>query len=127
MSQKDFQGNTLLHIAVINKNAEEIKKILTLNPHLINEVNNVQETALHISAWNKDIEAIELLVKAGAKLENKDSKNRDTFKIIEDLVKGAPDNIQKTEACHLWLMMRQNEFNSIKPELASASTKKRKI
>jgi ankyrin repeat protein len=107
MNQKDFQGNTAIHIAVIVGKTEGIKQAIEENPTLVNELNNVKETALHIAAWNKDTKAIELLVKAGAKLDHQDSKNRDVFTIVKNLLEGSLDTI-KNEQCYLWLEMNKD-------------------
>lgn len=63
----DDKGNTILHLAIINKNIEVVKTILKDSTGLnINFANNMGNTPLHQAALNNDLIMISLLINYGA-------------------------------------------------------------
>ncbi len=71
----DIAGDTLLHIAISNKNNDVILPLINKGIDInIGNKNNL--TPLHIAVINRDIDLIKLLLSKGAKTDIKDSKGK---------------------------------------------------
>ncbi len=74
----DTYGNTPLHLACYNGQGEAVRVLLE-NPDIdINAVNDMGVTALHMAVESANIRITEMLIKAGADIEERDN-NGDTF------------------------------------------------
>jgi ankyrin repeat protein len=69
---RDVEGNTLLHLAVLESRAELAGHLVSLNRDLLEAKNGEGNTALHLAVLNSDVELIDPLLKLGADLEVKD-------------------------------------------------------
>jgi len=63
----DNEGNTLLHIAVINKDIDSVKKLLKEDLN-INHRNNRGQTPLHLATINNSLNIVEVLIHNNAKI-----------------------------------------------------------
>lgn len=66
-------GNTLLHLAVYNKQGIDCAAYLIEKGALLNPKNNLGQTPLHVAVLRTNLAAVELLVNKGASLTEKDA------------------------------------------------------
>lgn len=70
VNEKDCRGNTPLHYAAWEGNAEIIQLLINAGS-LINEKNSADYTPLHFAATNGNIDSVRLLINAGADINQK--------------------------------------------------------
>lgn len=76
VNKVDSDGRIPLHNAVINKKAEVLPLLLSKTENINLQERNLWNTPLHIAAINGDLKSTELLIKAGAKTDIKNSSQK---------------------------------------------------
>ena len=81
LSQRDSDGNTMLHAVLISKNNYLLKYILRVKDLrvLVNIENNKRDYPLHIAIASGNTEAVQLLLSAGADATHKNGKRQDLY------------------------------------------------
>jgi len=84
INAKDKLGYTALHLAIKNKKAELIHKLITMEGIDLNAKTNKGFTPMLVAAWKGNLATVQVLIKQGADIKATDTAGRNVWGVAHD-------------------------------------------